>query len=65
MLHRIALLAIAAPRRVLGVAALLMVGAAVFEPLQAHIPGLPVFTTYTDTTFSAEMNFYRVKLDTP
>ena len=37
MLHRIALLAIAAPRRVLAVAALLMVGAAVF--------GVPVAKT--------------------
>jgi len=37
VLHRIALLAIAAPRRVLGVAALLMVGAAVF--------GVPVAKT--------------------
>jgi len=37
VLHRIALLAIAAPRRVLAVAALLMVGAAVF--------GVPVATT--------------------
>ena len=37
MLHRIALLAIAAPRRVLAVAVLLMVGAAVF--------GVPVAKT--------------------